>query len=407
MLKILHISTHKIGGAGNAAYRLHLALNEANVINSKFLYRSQDSADIPKENSISQGKHLIHHRIANQLGFPILAWHKNRKIINSLQGKFEKISFPENDFEVEKHPWVKDADIIHLHWISDFINFPSFFKALKNKPMVWTFHDMYAFKGLFHYEEDEQRNIESFRQVDAGIKAIKEKAIQEILQLKIVCPSQWLAKISNQSPLFAHQPITIIPYSLPTFWFDLQDREKARERFGLVPNLCTLLFVALDIDIERKGLKLIIEALKELPKGKFQLFIVGNRDYDFGEHHVVKTGYISSELEMRAAYAAADAYLLPSREDNLPNVMLEAFAQGVPVISFKNGGMADWISDGFNGYLCQDIDASALAQQINKFMLERDRFNREQINAFALKHFSPEQQSSAYGFLYQNLIKES
>ena len=151
----------------------------------------------------------------------------------------------------------------------------------------------------------------------------------------------------------------------------------------------------------------IIEALKELPKGKFQLFIVGNRDYDFGEHHVVKTGYISSELEMRAAYAAADAYLLPSREDNLPNVMLEAFAQGVPVISFKNGGMADWISDGFNGYLCKDIDASALAQQINKFMLERDRFNREQINAFALKHFSPEQQSSAYEFLYQNLIKES
>ena len=115
MLKILHISTHKIGGAGNAAYRLHLALNEANVVNSKFLYRSQDSSNIPKENSISQGKHLIHHRIANQLGFPILAWHKNRKIINSLQGKFEKISFPENDFEVEKHPWVKEADIIHLH----------------------------------------------------------------------------------------------------------------------------------------------------------------------------------------------------------------------------------------------------------------------------------------------------
>jgi glycosyltransferase involved in cell wall biosynthesis len=404
MIKILHISTHKFGGAGNAAYRLHLALNEAEVVSSRFLYRNQITSINPNEKSIPQGRHLLHHRIANKLGIPILAWHKNRKIIDALKGNYEKISFPDNDFRIENHPWVKEADIIHLHWIADFINFKTFFKALKDKPMVWTFHDMYAFKGLFHYEEDEQRNHLYFQNIDNQIKAIKHQAIKEIKLLEIICPSNWLAQITNNSNIFSQKNIQVIPYSLPKYWFDLQDKQKAREKFGLELNLCTFLFVALDIDIERKGLKLIIEALKGLPKDKFQLLIVGNRNYDFGEHQVVKTGYLADDEDMRAAYAAADAYLLPSREDNLPNVMLEAFAQGVPVISFRNGGMADWIVDGFNGYLCEQIDSASLAAQIKKFLTNQDDFDRSKINTFAIENFSSTKQSFAYEKIYQNML---
>ena len=158
MLNVLHISTHNKGGAGNASYRLHLALNENGTINSKFLQRGDKKSFNEKVSNIPQRKHLFYHKIANKLGVPILNWHKNRKIIANNEGDYEKISFPCNDFQVEDHPWVQDADILNLHWISDFINYPSFFKSICNKKVIWTLHDMNPFKGLFHYQEDEIRN---------------------------------------------------------------------------------------------------------------------------------------------------------------------------------------------------------------------------------------------------------
>ena len=405
-IKILHISTHKVGGAGNAAYRLHLALNDTKVCNSKFLYRNHEQSKFLTEQNIPHKNHLIHHRIANKLGFPILAWHKNRKIIDNLQGKYEKISFPENDFEVENHPWVQEADIIHLHWISDFVNYKTFFKILKDKPMIWTFHDMYAFKGLFHYQDDEYRNKVVFNKIDSKIKTIKFNAIKQLKNLEIVCPSKWLAQIANESTLFLNKKINVIPYSLPEKWFNLIDKEKCKQNFGLEKNITTFLFVALDIDIDRKGIQILIDAIKLLSSGNIQFLIIGNRDFDFGNQKVIKTGYIDSEDKMIEAYAASDAYILPSKEDNLPNVMLEAFAQGVPVISFKNGGMADWIQNDFNGYLCDNIDASSLATKMNLFLKNKSNFNRNDINTFARKNFNNALQAKAYLEIYQAILRK-
>lgn len=404
MIKVLHISTHKIGGAGNAAYRLHLALNETKEISSKFLYRSEEPSNISTEQNITSKKHTLLHRIANKLGIPLLAWHKNRKIIDSHKGNYEKISFPENDFEVEKHPWVKEADIIHLHWISDFVNYTTFFKVLKNKPMVWTLHDMNAFKGLFHYQDDENRNKEVFRGINQKINELKFKAIKNVSNLELVCPSNWLAKKANQSSLFLNKKIHIIPYSLPEKWFILNNKEAAQQKFNLDTKLITFLFVALDIDIERKGIQLLMDALSLIPKQSIQCLVVGNRDYNFGEQKVVKTGYIADENDMIEAYAAADVYILPSKEDNLPNVMLEAFAQGKPVISYKNGGMAEWIKDGFNGYLCKNINVEELVEKINLFTKQPHVFNKEAINEFAISHFLPIHQSKGYEEVYKKLM---
>ena len=63
-----------------------------------------------------------------------------------------RFSIPYWGVDIANHLLVKEADIIHLHWINQgfFSLKPSVLFKL-NKPIVWTFHDMWAFTGGCHY----------------------------------------------------------------------------------------------------------------------------------------------------------------------------------------------------------------------------------------------------------------
>ena len=59
-------------------------------------------------------------------------------------------------------------------------------------------------------------------------------------------------------------------------------------------------------------------------------------------HH---SGHLHDDLSLRLLYAAADVFLLPSRQDNLPNTGLETHASGTPVIAFCTRVMVDIVDD--------------------------------------------------------------
>jgi len=61
-----------------------------------------------------------------------------------------------------------------------------------------------------------------------------------------------------------------------------------------------------------------------------------------------------------ALYSAADIFLAPSLQDNLPNTVVEASACGLPSIAFNIGGMPDLIDDGITGLLAKEINGQAL-----------------------------------------------
>ena len=97
-------------------------------------------------------------------------------------------------------------------------------------------------------------------------------------------------------------------------------------------------------------------------------------------------GILNSTCELNDAYVQSDLVILPSREDNLPNIMLEAWFNGRPVVSFKNGGMKDHIKDGVNGFLCENINGHDLATTINKAL--ETNFNDDEIFTYAEANFS-------------------
>jgi glycosyltransferase involved in cell wall biosynthesis len=75
-------------------------------------------------------------------------------------------------------------------------------------------------------------------------------------------------------------------------------------------------------------------------------------------------GYLEGD-RLAAAYAAADAFIFPSRTETLGLVLLEAMAAGCPVIAARSGGIPDIVTDGKNGYLFdpQDPQGAIVATQ--------------------------------------------
>ena len=180
MIKVVHISTSKNGGAGIAAYRIHEALNKTNQVESYFIQQNKNARN--KDEKIDSApfyKPSIIFRILRKLKLTdYIENSKLRKFVKSFSSNFEIATFPTSSYRIEEHPLVKEADIIHLHWVADFLNYPTFFKKIK-KPIIWTLHDMNPFQGLFHYKNDELSNKKDLGRIDEKIKFLKQKHIHQ------------------------------------------------------------------------------------------------------------------------------------------------------------------------------------------------------------------------------------
>ena len=84
-------------------------------------------------------------------------------------------------------------------------------------------------------------------------------------------------------------------------------------------------------------------------------------DLGFPIHY---TGRLHDDFSLRLLYSVADEFLIPSRQDNLPNTGLEAHACGTPVVGFRTGGLVDIVDDRVTGVLAEPFNPKSLAAAI-------------------------------------------
>lgn len=388
-MKIAIVSSSDSGGAGIAALRLHKALMSYGVDSSMLcLHKTTDTPNV------YEYKKSFFAKVIDHLPFIPYKQNKYKKYFSELSKHYECISFPEAIYDISTHPIIQQADIINLHWVGNILDYTRFFKNIK-KPIVWTLHDMNPFLGIAHYCGDRDANSQ-FSSLEEQIRLLKLKAIEQHPNMSIVNLCQWMRDESERSEVFSHRKHTVIPNSIDTNIFKVYNQIEVRKKMNLPIDKPIILFVSQSIDNRRKGFDLLQEALTRL-NGDCVLLVVGSVSDNLKDVSNCRfLGTINEEERMAMVYAAADAFILPSREDNLPNTMVESLCCGTPVISFSNGGMRNHIKTLENGILVEEMTSDALLNGIHLFLDSINNFNRKIISEKAHSSFSPYIQAKCY-----------
>ena len=150
----------------------------------------------------------------------------------------------------------------------------------------------------------------------------------------------------------------------------VQWREKQRQALGIAPD--TPLFLYVGSGFERKGVPQLLAAFARMKSAQAQLIIVGqDRQQAVFERQSTALGlaqrvrFAGPQKDVRPFYGMADAFVLPTRYDPMPNAALEAMACGLPIITSTTCGIAARVSDGQNGFVCDALDVSTLAAQLD------------------------------------------
>lgn len=142
------------------------------------------------------------------------------------------------------------------------------------------------------------------------------------------------------------------------------------------------------------GILRVVEKLKQ-QRDDFELHVI--HDYEapefkaFVKDHNLTDCVIfhgkKTSAEVAEAYQKADFFVLFSNFENLPCVIVEAFASGVPVLSTSVGGIAEIVSDE-RGILIPQGDEEALLQGMNQMLDHCREYDREAIRDYAIKTFA-------------------
>ncbi len=384
-MRVLIVNTsEKTGGAAVAAGRLMEALNN-NGVKAKMLV-----GDKQTDNIMVAGLPRPWRQRWNFLWerFCIFAHlHFSREHL------FE-IDMANAGTDITSLPEFSEADVVHLSWINQgMLSLGSIRKILRSgKPVVWTMHDLWPASAICHYA----RGCAAFKtgchhcrllpgggsvnDLSARVYARKQK-IYRNSNIHFVTCSKWLADQARQSRLLAGLYVEPIPNPIDTRVYAPRDRRECRSRLQLPVDKRVILFVSQRATMERKGMTYLVEAVRQLAESRPDMAadtvvaILGGHSEDVVAQLALPAfplGYVSDERKIVDVYNAADVFVLPSLEDNLPNTIMEAMACGVPCVGFKVGGIPEMIDHRRNGYVAAFRDAADLAAGIRWVLGEAD-----------------------------------
>ncbi len=341
-----------------------------------------------------------------------------------------RFSFPYPGYDLSKTGIIRWSDIINLHWVAEFQSVESIAGLLETgKPVVWTLHDANAFTGGCHYSagcekytgdcRDCPQLKDNFYQIPFHVLGNKIDSWRQNLQnLTLVTPSRWLGECARESRVFRNSRVEVIPNALETDIFKPKEKNLAKKEIKSNPQALTLLFGAATGNEKRKGFYKLLEAIKYClqdttfrnlainKKIKILTFGPPQQDLEKLEIEIKSLGYVHDNNHLAAIYSAADIFILPSLEDNLPNTVLEAMACGTPVIAFNVGGIPDMIENGVTGYLAPTFDTREMGASILKLLFDEDKRRQMRIDCRQVieQKFKLQDQAGRYLELFHDLL---
>lgn len=411
-MKIVHLTTSVDGGAGRAVVRINKALKE-NGIDSKIL-TWLNSKEESKMLEVSRKNHFLNK----------LCIMNNQRLVDRYTSHdfFHADRYGINFMKADE---LKNADIIHLHWVNEGVwshNFAGKLKQL-NKAVIWTMHDMWAFTGGCHYTGNCDKyytgcencpSLKSHKRKDISYKESKwKKNWVNNVNVRFIGCSNWITEEFNKSELgqSMEKKALCIHNPVETDKFYCMDREICSKVLRIYTDKKIILFGAMSaVRDKRKGFEYLIRAIKKLSPQKYALGIFGNSFDDYNifkkkinNFEVINFGIVKDDIHLCMIYNIADVFVAPSLQENLANTVAEALSCGIPTVAFDIGGMPDMVKHQYNGYLAKAFDENDLARGIES-ICESD-INSQMISDDIKRSFNAEKISQQYIKVYKDILK--
>ncbi|MBI6548050.1 glycosyltransferase family 4 protein [Xenorhabdus lircayensis] len=249
---------------------------------------------------------------------------------------------------VQSHERIAGCDIyragdgVHIRWLHQRARILSKWKA------KWLLNDRYH--RYVMKAEQEMYSDPALKQVICNAKMVKQEIIEAF-------------GVSEDKISVIYNAIDSKKFFPP----DEQARLALRQQYEIPPIAKCLIYVG--SGFERKGLS---AAIKTVAKTGDYLLIIGKdkeqKKYQdiasaLGCHHRIR--FMGLQKNTLPFYQMSDALLLPTLYDPFPNVILEAMACGLPVITSTTCGGAEFITDGKNGFVCDALDLEKLGEAVH------------------------------------------
>lgn len=380
-MRILQITAFSGWGCtGRIALGIHNALisekNESKIAWGRINSAPENVKTIKIGNNYDQKLHGLYTRLTDKCGFG--SWKVTEQFIQAID---------------EYNP-----DLIQLHILHGYyINLEVLFDYIKSKkiPVVWTFHDCWAFTGHCPYFDlvkcerwktgcydcPQKKHHPASWLLDNSKSNWNRK--RELYgnydKLTIVTPSIWLANLVKESFLSSRN-ILVINNGINLDNFYIRTNSNIKSKYKL-ENKRIVLGVSSSWAIS-KGLNDFIELAKVLDN-QYQIVLVGlTRDQITKlPSNIVGLARTDSVEELAELYSIADVFVNPTYEDNYPTTNLESIACGTPVVTYNTGGSVEAIEQTGYGSIVAQGNLNELALEIIKLStMKKERINLDFCN---------------------------
>ena len=416
-MKVALINTKQSGGgAAVAACRLHKALRDEGVEATLVVAEGEGGEGVVALSKTLKGK------VSHKLNF--IKERFNIWVSNGFSRKnLFTVSTADSGTDITKLPAVKEADVVHLHWVNQGM------LSLKNieqlvatgKPIVITPHDMWYATSICHHAGECNKYTTACNNCsylkypsdnDLSAKVWKRKQNLYKKGVTFVAISHWLAERLKKSVLTLGVNYHQICNVIDTKHFCIQDKAESRVKLQIAQNEKVLLFGAAKLNDPIKGADMLFSAIEKSGiKDDILLLLFGSikNDEEFLSRIPCRYKYVGSVTEkdkLVQLYTVADMLVVPSHYESLSLVIAEAMACGTPAISFNNAGQTTLIDHKENGYLAQYPLVEDFAEGIKWLLQNANDDMRKSANEKINRIMSPQMVAQQHIELYKSLLKK-